>query len=101
MVNSNNSEISCVFKGRFIKVAESKETIVDKKTGEITTYYVVVLSNGAKVFKCTCGENADIVKKVNQFIPCMMYIDVVEKNGVQKLKITHVDLPEQKSGGVK
>ena len=41
------------------------------------------------------------MKKVDQFVPCMMYIDVVEKNGVQKLKITHVDLPEQKSGGVK
>ena len=31
MVNSNNSEISCVFKGRFIKVAESKVTIVERK----------------------------------------------------------------------
>ncbi len=41
------------------------------------------------------------LKKVDQFVPCMMYIDVVEKNGAQKLKITHVDLPEQKSGGVK
>ena len=85
---------------RFFKVAESKETMLDKKTGEVNYYYSIVLSNGVKTFGCTCGENSDLVK-IGLFIPAMMYIDVVEKSGVQKLKVVKVDIPDAKKEDVK
>ena len=100
MLNNSNEQINCLFKGRFFKVAESKETMVDKKTGEINCYYAIVLSNGARTFSCTCGVNSDLIK-VEMCTPCMMYIDVVEKNGIQKLKVVKVDLPEHKKEGAK
>ena len=53
MLNSND-QINSLFKGRFFKVAESKETMLDKKTGEVNYYYSIVLSNGVKTFGCTC-----------------------------------------------
>lgn len=99
MLNSND-QINSLFKGRFFKVAESKETMLDKKTGEVNYYYSIVLSNGVKTFGCTCGEKSDLLK-IGLFIPAMMYIDVVEKNGIQKLKVVKVDLPEQKKEGAK
>lgn len=97
MVNNSNEQISCLFKGRFFKVAESKETMLDKKTGEVNYYYSMVLSNGVRTFGCTCGENSDLVK-VDLFKPCMMYIDVVEKNGIQKLKVVKADTADGKGG---
>ena len=100
MLNNSNDQINSLFKGCFFKVAESKETMLDKKTGEVNYYYSIVLSNGVKTFGCTCGENSDLVK-ISLFIPAMMYIDVVEKNGIQKLKVVKVDLPEQKKEGAK
>ena len=81
-------------------MAESKETMLDKKTGEVNYYYSIVLSNGVKTFGCTCGEKSDLLK-IGLFSPAMMYIDVVEKNGIQKLKVVKVDLPEQKKEGAK
>lgn len=100
MLNNSNDQITSLFKGRFFKVAESKETMLDKKTGEVNYYYSIVLSNGVKTFGCTCGENSDLVK-IGLFIPAMMYIDVVEKNGVQKLKVVKVDIPDGKKEDVK
>ncbi len=100
MLNNSNDQINSLFKGRFFKVAESKETMLDKKTGEVNYYYSIVLSNGVKTFGCTCGENSDLVK-IGLFIPAMMYIDVVEKNGVQKLKVVKVDIPDGKKEDVK
>lgn len=100
MLNNSNDQINSLFKGCFFKVAESKETMLDKKTGKDSYYYSIVLSNGVKAFGCTCGENSDLVK-IDLFIPAMMYIDVVEKNGIQKLKVVKVDLPEQKKEGAK
>ena len=100
MSSNSNDQIKSLFKGRFFKVAESKETMLDKKTGEVNYYYSIVLSNGVKTFGCTCGEKSDLLK-IGLFIPAMMYIDVVEKNGIQKLKVVKVDLPEQKKEGAK
>lgn len=100
MLNNSNDQINSLFKGHFFKVAESKETMLDKKTGEVNYYYSIVLSNGVKIFGCTCGEKSDLLK-IGLFIPAMMYIDVVEKNGIQKLKVVKVDLPEQKKEGAK
>mgnify|MGYP002745356170 CR=1 FL=1 len=80
--------------------SSSRLLVLDKKTGEVNYYYSIVLSNGVKTFGCTCGENSDLVK-IGLFIPAMMYIDVVEKNGVQKLKVVKVDLPEQNKEGAK
>ena len=100
MLNNSNDRINSLFEGRFFKVAESKETMLDKKTGEVNYYYSIVLSNGVKTFGCTCGENSDLVK-IGLFIPAIMYIEVVEKNGIQKLKVVKVDLPEQKKEGAK
>lgn len=96
-----NANVSYLFSGRFSKVAESKETITDKKTGDVTNYYSVCLSNGVKTFNCTCGVNADVVR-AELFKPYTMYIDVVEKNGISKLKVVAIDFGQgSNKGGAK